>query len=57
MHDDQVDVDVDIVRGFLAEQRSDLANLPIRPVVSTGTVNALFRIGDDFVARLPLQDH
>jgi len=55
MHEDQVDVDVDVVRGLLAEQRSDLAGLAITPVVSTGTVNALFRIGDDLVARLPLQ--
>jgi aminoglycoside phosphotransferase (APT) family kinase protein len=55
MHDDQVDIDVDIVRGLLAEQRPDLATLAITPVVSTGTVNALFRIGDDLVARLPLQ--
>ena len=57
MHDDQVDVDADIVRKLLADQRPDLSDLPIRPVVSTGTVNALFRIGDDLVARLPLQDH
>ena len=57
MHDDEVEVDVDIVRGLLAEQRPDLAGLPITRVVSTGTVNALFRIGDDLVARLPLQDH
>lgn len=57
MHEDQVDVDLDVVRGLLAEQQPDLADLPIQPVVSTGTVNALFRIGDDFVARLPLQDH
>ena len=56
MHEDQVEVDVDIVRGLLAEQRPDLADLPIRPVVSTGTVNALFRIGNNVVARLPLQD-
>jgi aminoglycoside phosphotransferase (APT) family kinase protein len=57
MHDDQVDVDADIVRKLLADQRPDLSDLPIRSVVSTGTVNALFRIGDDLVARLPLQDH
>jgi aminoglycoside phosphotransferase (APT) family kinase protein len=57
MHDDQIDVDVDIVRALLAEQRPDLARLPITRVVSTGTVNALFRIGDDLVARLPLRDH
>jgi aminoglycoside phosphotransferase (APT) family kinase protein len=56
MHDDQVDIDGDLVRGLLAEQRPDLAELPITPVVSTGTVNALFRIGDDLVARLPLQE-
>ncbi len=56
MHDDQVDIDVEVVRGLLAEQRPDLAELPITPVVSTGTVNALFRIGDDLVARLPLQE-
>ena len=56
MHDDQVDIDVDAVRGLLAEQRPDLAKLPITPVVSTGTVNALFRIGGDLVARLPLQE-
>jgi aminoglycoside phosphotransferase (APT) family kinase protein len=56
MHDDQVDVDVDTVRALLAEQRPDLAALAITPVVSTGTVNALFRIGDALVARLPLRD-
>ena len=56
MHDDQVEIDVDIVRGLLAEQRPGLAELPITRVVSTGTVNALFRIGDDLVARLPLQE-
>jgi aminoglycoside phosphotransferase (APT) family kinase protein len=57
MHPDQVDVDIDIVRGLLSEQRPDLAELPITPVVSTGTVNALFRLGDDLVARLPLREH
>jgi aminoglycoside phosphotransferase (APT) family kinase protein len=57
MHPDQVDVDIDIVRGLLSEQRPDLAQLPITPVVSTGTVNALFRLGDDLVARLPLREH
>ena len=56
MHDDQVDVDVDVVRALLAEQRPELSGLPITRVASTGTVNALFRIGDDLVARLPLRD-
>jgi len=56
MHDDQVDVDVDVVRALFTEQRPDLSGLPITRVASTGTVNALFRIGDDLVARLPLRD-
>jgi len=55
MHDDQLDVDVDVVRQLLTDQRPDLAPLRITPVVSTGTVNALFRLGDNLVARLPLQ--
>src|SRR5690242_15975921 len=54
MHEDQIDVGVDVVRRLLAEQLPDLAALPIAPVSSTGTVNALFRVGDDLVARLPL---
>jgi len=55
MHDDQIEVDANILRRLLAEQRPDLAQREITPVVSTGTVNALFRIGEDLVARLPWQ--
>jgi aminoglycoside phosphotransferase (APT) family kinase protein len=55
MHEDQVDVDAGVVRQLLAEQRPDLASSEITHVVSTGTVNGLVRIGDDLVARLPLQ--
>src|SRR5215831_11033086 len=54
MHEDQVDVDVDTVRRLLLEQLPDLAELPITRVDSTGTVNALFRVGNDLVARMPL---
>ena len=57
MHDDEVDVDADIVRALLIEQRPELAVLPLDRIASTGTVNALFRIGDDLVARLPLVEH
>jgi len=54
MHDDEVAVDDEIVRRLVTEQFADIAHLPIRRIGSTGTVNALFRIGDDYVARLPL---
>ena len=55
MHDDQIPSDVEVLRELLREQRPEWAELPIEPVASTGTDNALFRIGDDKVARLPLR--
>jgi len=53
MHADELDVDAALVRRLLAAQFPHWANDPIRPVASTGTDNALFRLGDDRVARLP----
>jgi aminoglycoside phosphotransferase (APT) family kinase protein len=54
LHEDQVDIDVALVRGLLARQLPAVADMPIVPIESTGTVNALFRIGEGLVARLPL---
>jgi aminoglycoside phosphotransferase (APT) family kinase protein len=54
MHEDQVEVDADCVRRLLASQYPDIAGAPITTIDSTGTVNALFRVGDQFLARLPL---
>ncbi|HEU4356122.1 MAG TPA: aminoglycoside phosphotransferase family protein [Actinomycetota bacterium] len=56
MHDDQFDIDEALVARLLADQQPELAELPIARVRSTGTVNALFRIGDDRCARLPLTE-
>lgn len=53
MHDDELPVDVDLVRTLLADQLPDLADRPLRRVASIGTVNALFRLGDDLVVRMP----
>ena len=38
---------------MLASQFPQWANLPIQPVQSAGTVNALYRLGNDLVVRLP----
>lgn len=54
MHPDQVDVGVDVVRALLRGQHPRWADLPIRPLSSGGTVNAVFRLGDEFSVRLPL---
>jgi aminoglycoside phosphotransferase (APT) family kinase protein len=53
MHADEVHTDVSLVGRLLAAQFPRWASLPIRRVPSAGTVNALYRVGDDLVARLP----
>lgn len=53
MHDGEVVADAGTVRRLLAEQLPDLAHLPVREVRATGTVNAVFRLGDDLCVRLP----
>ncbi|MER7459907.1 aminoglycoside phosphotransferase family protein [Micromonospora sp. NPDC126480] len=55
MHADQVDVDLATVTALVAGQFPGWRGLPIRPVRSYGTVNALFRVGDQVVLRFPLQ--
>ncbi len=53
MHDDEIDIDADLVRRLVAAQFPQFAGLPIVAVRSTGTVNAVYRLGDDLYARLP----
>ena len=55
MHDDQLDIPAAVVHGLVAGQFPEWAALPVRPIASNGTVNALFRLGDNLVARLPFQ--
>jgi aminoglycoside phosphotransferase (APT) family kinase protein len=56
MHADEVDIDVPLVRRLIAAQFSAWADLPIEPVWPLGTDNALFRLGDELVARLPRRE-
>ena len=53
MHVDEVDVGPDLVRDLIARRFPCWAGLDVRPVASTGTDNAVFRLGDHLVARLP----
>jgi aminoglycoside phosphotransferase (APT) family kinase protein len=55
MHPGQLDVTTDLVTRLIRSQFPAWSVLPVKPVTSHGTVNALFRIGDDLVARLPIQ--
>ena len=53
IHADEVDIDVPLVRRLLAAQFPQWADLPIGAVRSTGTVNAIYRLGDHLCVRLP----
>ncbi len=53
MHEDEVETDPSLVRRLLTSQFPGWARLPIERVESAGTDNALYRLGDDMVVRLP----
>ena len=53
MHNGEIDIDEALVTRLVAAQFPQLADLSIRAVPSTGTVNAIYRLGDDLCARLP----
>lgn len=53
MHADEVETDAALVGRLVAAQFPHWADLPVEPVCSRGTDNALYRIGDDMVVRMP----
>lgn len=53
MHEGELPIDVALVRQLLAEQFPGRGRSRIEEVRSTGTVNAIYRVGDDACARLP----
>lgn len=53
MHADEIDTDMSLMRRPLSGQFPGWAELPIEPVRPMGTVNAMYRLGDDLVVRLP----
>jgi aminoglycoside phosphotransferase (APT) family kinase protein len=55
MHPDQLVVTAATVRALVAEQFPLWRSLPVEPVISSGTVNAIFRLGEGLAARFPLQ--
>jgi aminoglycoside phosphotransferase (APT) family kinase protein len=55
MHPDQLDVDAETAGALVRDQFPQWRTLPVRPVTSNGTVNTLFRLGDELVLRFPLQ--
>jgi aminoglycoside phosphotransferase (APT) family kinase protein len=56
MHADEVEIDLELVRKLVAAQFPGWSHLTVEPVLSTGTVNALYRLGPGMVVRLPRTD-
>jgi aminoglycoside phosphotransferase (APT) family kinase protein len=53
MHPDEWPIDATVVSHLVRTQFPAWADLPIEPVASSGTDNALFHLGNDMVIRLP----
>ena len=54
LHADQFEITLDLVAKLVETQFPAYAHLPIKKFDSIGTVNAIFRLGDDYHIRLPL---
>jgi len=52
IHADQIDTDESLVRRLLADQFPRWAHLPVTAVPTSGTENAIYRLGDEMVVRL-----
>ncbi|WP_093798214.1 aminoglycoside phosphotransferase family protein [Streptomyces sp. Wb2n-11] len=55
-HADGADIDVSLVRRLVDGQFPQWAGLPVEPVVSSGTENAMYRLGEDMAVRLPRRE-
>lgn len=53
MHGDEITTTVSQVRELVAQQFPEFASLSVEAVVSAGTDNAMYRLGDDLAIRLP----
>lgn len=56
MHADETDIDTDLVRRLVGGRFPQWADLPVEPLASGGTVNAVYRLGDALTVRLPLTE-
>jgi aminoglycoside phosphotransferase (APT) family kinase protein len=56
MHVDEVEIDQTLVRRLLAERFPEWADWPLTRVEPEGTVNAVFRLGDELAIRLARRD-
>jgi aminoglycoside phosphotransferase (APT) family kinase protein len=56
MHRDEIESNGALVRRLLAAQFPQWAGLSVEPVMPLGTDNALYRLGNEMVVRLPRRE-
>ena len=55
LHEDEIPIDVPLVRALVDDQLPALASLPLTVLAEQGSSNALLRLGDELLVRLPRQ--
>lgn len=55
LHSDEIPIDAALVRVLVSRAMPAYADAPVRRLASSGSTNALFRLGDDLLVRLPRQ--
>ncbi len=55
LHADEIPIDLPLVRALVDRALPACAALPLRPLGYSGSSNALFRLGDELLVRLPRQ--
>lgn len=55
LHADELTIDLDLVRRLVDRAFPEMAERDLAPAPGSGSSNALFRLGDDLVVRLPRQ--
>lgn len=53
MHKNDLKININIVRNLINEQFPEYSNLPINQLNSRGTVNYIFKLGQELYIRLP----
>lgn len=55
LHSDELSIDTDLVARLIERDVPEFAGLALKPLACSGSSNALFRLGQDLLVRLPRQ--
>ena len=55
LHSDEIPIDAELVRGLVGRAMPAYADAPVCRLASSGSTNALFRLGEELLVRLPRQ--